>query len=248
MRVAPSANIIATGSSALILAAAFPIGGRLQLVRKVIRDRGRLLSLGAGVSIAYVFVHMMPEMADARDAYATSATIPVLFRGMMVYFVALLGFMAYYGLETLRERVRASSNPRKDQISYYIHISGFAVYVWMIAYILVNRVEKTSFHIALYTVAMVAHFLTIDRTLREEHRQLFERTGRYVLAGVCALGWVVGVILPLPLYVLALMVAFVSGAIIMNSSIMELLHRNDERFLAFLTGGVVYGLLLIPIG
>jgi hypothetical protein len=248
MRAVASANIIATGSSALILAVTFPIGGRLQLVRKLIRDRERLLSLGAGVSIAYVFVHMMPEMADARAAYATSATIPVLFRGMMVYFVALMGFVAYYGLEILRERVHASSNPRKDQINYYIHIGGFTVYVWMIAYILVNRVEKTSFHVELYTVAMVAHFLTIDHTLREEHGRPFERTGRYVLAGVCAFGWVIGLILPLPLYVLALMVAFVSGAIIMNSAIMELPHRNDRRFLAFLTGGVVYGLLLTPVG
>jgi hypothetical protein len=243
-----SANTISTGSSALALAAVFPIGGRLQPMRALIRDQRALLSLGGGVSIAYVFVHMMPEMAAAREAYAASATIPVLFRGMMVYFVALLGFVFYYGLETLRSRVRASSRPGREQASYHIHIGGFSVYVWMIAYILVNRVEKTPLHVAIYTVAMAAHFLTIDHSLREEHGTLYEPSGRYLLAAVCALGWGVGLVVPLPLYVIALMVAFVSGAIIMNSAIMELPHRNEESFLAFLAGGVIYGILLVPLG
>jgi hypothetical protein len=51
-----------------------------------------------------------------------------------------------------------------------------------------------------------------------------------------------------PLYWVALMVAFVSGAIIMNSAIIELPNRNEGRFLAFVTGGAIYGLLLTPLG
>jgi hypothetical protein len=190
----------------------------------------------------------MPEMASAREAYAASAAIPVLFQGMMVYFVALMGFIAYSGLEILRTRMQAKSGSRGKRTSYYIHIGGISIYVWMVAFILVSRVEKTSLHIVIYTFAMAAHFLTIDHSLREEHRLPFERSGRYLLAAVCALGWVAGVVLPVPPYAVALMVAFVSGAIVMNSSIMELSHRNEERFLAFLFGGVVYGLLLIPLG
>jgi hypothetical protein len=242
-----SVNAITTGSSALVLASVFPIGGRLQPVRALVRDRDWLLSFSGGVSIAYVFVRMMPEMASARETYATSATIPVLFEGMMVYFVALMGFMAYSGLETLRRHMRASSLSGEGRVSYYIHVGGISVYIWMITYILVNRTEKTPLHVVIYTVAMAAHFLTIDQSLREEHGRLFELGGRYLLAAVCALGWGVGVILPLPLYVVALMVAFVSGAIVMNSAIMELSHRNEERFLAFLAGGLVYGVLLIPL-
>jgi hypothetical protein len=241
-------NTIATGLSALVLAGVFPIGGRLQPGRKLIRNEGILLSLGAGVSIAYVFVHMMPEMAGAREAYARSTSLPVMFRGMLVYFVAMLGFMVYYGLENLRRGVRSRSSGQNITLDYGIHLGGFAVYVWMISYLLVNRVEKTPMSIALYTVAMIAHFLTIDHSLREDHGALYERTGRLLLAGMSLLGWGVGLVIPLPLYVLALMLAFVSGAIIMNSAIMELPHRKDERFLGFLAGGILYGLLLIPLG
>jgi hypothetical protein len=204
--------------------------------------------MGAGVSIAYVFVHMMPEIAGAREAYAQSTKLPVVFRGMLVYFVSMVGFMVYYGLENIRRRVKSRSNSADDHADYLIHIGGFSVYVWMITYLLVNRIEKTPIFIALYTVAMIAHFLTIDHSLREEHRALYERGGRWVLAAMSALGWGTGLLLPLPLYLLALMLAFVSGAIIMNSAIMELPHRKDARFLGFLTGGLIYGLLLMPLG
>jgi hypothetical protein len=103
----PISNTLATGLSALVLAMVFLVGGRLHPFQRLIRDRGWLLSLGAGVSIAYVFVHMMPEMATAREAYAKSATIPVFYRGMLIYFVAMIGFMVYYGLDRLRNRVRS---------------------------------------------------------------------------------------------------------------------------------------------
>ena len=241
-------NTIATGISALVLSMTFPVFGRLRPMQRLIHDQSWLLSLGAGLSIAYVFVHMMPEIAGAREAYAQSTKLPVLFRGMLVYFVSMVGFMVYYGLENLRQKVRHRPKLADDQTDYLIHIGGFAIYVWMITYLLVNRIEKTSLFIALYTVAMIAHFMTIDRSLREEHRALYDRSGRWVLAAMSALGWVTGLLLPLPLYLLALMLAFVSGAIIMNSAIMELPNRKDARFLGFLAGGLIYGLLLFPLG
>jgi hypothetical protein len=47
--------------------------------------------------------------------------------------------------------------------------------------------------------------------------------------------------------VLALLLAFVSGAVIMNSLVMELPAGKDGRFLPFVAGGVVYALLLLPL-
>src|SRR5271155_452441 len=164
----PIPNTLATGLSALVLALAFLVGGRFHPFQRLIRDRAWLLSLGGGVSIAYVFVHMMPEMASAREAYASSATVPVPFRGIFVYFVSMIGFMVYYGLDRLRSRVRTRKAQAGDDLDYRIHVGGFAVYVWMIAYILVNRLDKAPIFITLYTFAMVAHFLTIDNSLREQ--------------------------------------------------------------------------------
>jgi hypothetical protein len=48
--------------------------------------------------------------------------------------------------------------------------------------------------------------------------------------------------------VLALLMAFIAGAIIMNSVIMELPSEKDGRFVPFMAGGLIYGLILLPLG
>ncbi len=61
---------------------------------------------------------------------------------------------------------------------------------------------------------------------------------RFVLAGASLLGWGVGLVVALPNSVLTLLMAFVSGVIIMNSTIMRLPSEKDGRFLPVLVGGL----------
>ena len=68
------------------------------------------------------------------------------------------------------------------------------------------------------------------------------------MAGACVLGWSLGQAVALPRSVVALMVAFISGGIIMNSLVEELPSEKDGRFLPFLAGGLTYGLILVPLG
>jgi hypothetical protein len=49
-----------------------------------------------------------------------------------------------------------------------------------------------------------------------------------------------------PPFVLALLLTFVSGAVIMSSAVMELPSEKDGRFWAFVMGGLAYALLLLP--
>jgi hypothetical protein len=85
--------------------------------------------------------------------------------------------------------------------------------------------------VALYAVAITVHFLAVDHSLHEEHGAAYERVGRFMLAGMCLIGWGTGLLIALPPYVIALLVAFLSGSIIMNSLIMELPSEKDGRFL-----------------
>jgi hypothetical protein len=95
---------------------------------------------------------------------------------------------------------------------------------------------------------MTFHFLSVDASLRYEHGAAYDRIGRFVLAAMVLLGWGMGLLFSMPYNVLALFVAFLSGAIIMNNTIMELPSEKDGRFLPFMTGGVAYGLILLPLG
>jgi hypothetical protein len=177
-----------------------------------------------------------------------SVSAPLRYEGMAIYFLALVGFLAFYGLDHLRARLSAAAAEREEGLAFRIHIGGFAAYVALMAYLLVHNLEETAGSTALYTVAIVVHFLAMDHALREEHGVAYQRIGRFVLAGACLLGWGVGLLVALPHHVLALLVAFISGSIIVNSLIMELPSEKDGRFLPFMAGGLVYGLILLPLG
>jgi hypothetical protein len=63
-----------------------------------------------------------------------------------------------------------------------------------------------------------------------------------------AAGREAGCLLVLPPHALALLVAFVPGAVIVNSAIMELPSDKDGRCVPFMFGGVIDGLILLPLG
>jgi hypothetical protein len=245
---AETTKVVETGVAALLFAVIFLAGRRLHPLRALIRDRRSIISFGAGMSAAYVFVHVMPELQGVRRAFAesTSATLP--WEGMTIYLLALLGFLAFYGLDHLREQLLDSAAEGEGRQAFRVHVGGFAAYVGLTSYLLVRSLEETVTSTALYVVAIAFHLLSVDHSLREEHGAAYDRTGRFLLAGMAVLGWGTGLLVDLPRPLVALLLAFLSGAVIMNSAIMELPSEKDGRFLPFLAGGLLYGLALLPLG
>lgn len=241
-------NIVETGAAALLFMTAFLVGARVHPIQSLIHDRRTILSFGAGMSTAYVFVHVMPELHAARRVFAESTSLSLRYEGMGIYFLALLGFLVFYGLDHLRTQLHDAAGPENAGRAFRLHVGGFAAYVWLMSYLLVHNLEETTLSIVLYATAVSVHFLSVDHALRHEHGAAYDDTGRFVLAGASLLGWGTGLLVSLPYSTLALMVAFISGAIMMNSMIMELPSESDGRFLPFMTGGVLYGLVLLPMG
>lgn len=240
--------IVETGAAALLFIATFIVGGRVHPFRRMVRDRRSIVSFGAGMSIAYVFVHLMPELHGVRSAFAESVSRPLPYEGMAVYFLALVGFLVFYGLDHLRVHLRATAKTEASGPAFKLHIGGFSAYVWLMSYLLVHNLGESTTSTALYALAIALHFLGVDHALREEHGVAYERVGRFVLASMALLGWAMALLITLPHYVLALLVAFISGAIILNSTIMELPSEKDGRFVPLMGGGVIYGLILLTLG
>jgi hypothetical protein len=239
--------IIETGVAASIFACTFLFGRRLEQLHGRFIEEGSLMSFAAGTSSAYVFVHLMPELSEVRHVFASSVSRALPLGGMSIFFVALIGFIAFYGLEHLRAVMGHAAAGEKPSLAEKLHIGGFAAYVWLTSYLLVEGLaEETESSILLYALTIAFHFLTIDRTLRSAHGDAYQRSGRYWLAGMCGIGWASGLLVALPQPVLAVLVAFISGAIITNSAITELPNHGEGRFVPFLIGGILYGLVLMP--
>lgn len=245
----PEALVLRTGLAALALATVFVAGKRIHPLRSLVPDHRSIVSFSAGMSVAYVFVRMMPELADAREALVESAadTLPLPYEGGGIYFLALLGFLCFYALDRLRSR-RHPGGGAEGPGRHPLHLAGLAAYVGLMGYLLVRSAGDSLATTIGYTLAFGGHFLALAHSLEHEDAAAWERRGRWLLAASAIFGWAVGVLITLPAYALALLVAFISGGVIMTNALMELSEGRDGRAWPFVAGSLAYGLILLPLG
>lgn len=240
-------RFLETAGAALLLAGTFVLSDRVFPLHTRAAVRRNVLSFSAGMSVAYVFVHVMPELSDARTAFVASTSLPLRFEGMAVYVLALVGFLTLYSVERL-SRAAGSAGPEKEPAAIFdIKLGSFAAYVGLIAYLLVNNLETSPASLTAYAVAMAVHFLMFDHSFREQGGEAYRRRGRYLLAGAALAGWGIGWAVALPRDVLALMLGFLSGGVIVNAAIAELPDRDQGGVRAFWAGGISYSIVLIPL-
>jgi hypothetical protein len=246
MSTADTQRLIETGAAALVFTAVFLGGGHFYPGRLLTRNQGALLSGSAGISIAYVFVHMMPELAGARQTFVKWTSIPTAFDGMVVYFLALVGFLVFFSLD--RYSKGAQTTVAEGGIpDFSLKLIGFSAYVCLVSYLLVNNLENSLIASATYAAAMAVHFLTFDHSFREEPGGGYQRRGHLLLAAAAPVGWVLGLLFSLPQDILALMLGFLSGGIIVNSMITELPTGRGGTMWPFLSGSLIYSLILVQL-
>jgi hypothetical protein len=133
---------------ALVLAAIHPIAPKLRFLDVV--PRSRWLSFAGGVSIAYVFVHVLPDLHETQRTLEESGVVAMLgFVETHAYLVALLGLCFFYGLEqlALRSRARNRAETGADETEpqvFWIHVGSFGVYNALIGYLLLHREVRGS--------------------------------------------------------------------------------------------------------
>jgi hypothetical protein len=240
---------LATLPAALVFAAIFLFGSALRLQRP--RWHLAAVSAAAGASCAYVFVELMPELSEAGQAFVeATGHLKLPFPEYRVYLAALVGFVFFYGLEHMTswsERTGRKGAPEYgsgDPI-YLLHIGGFAAYAWLVTYTLVRGPERTSTFVVLYAVAMGLHFLSLERSLVEEHEELYHRPGRQILAGAVLAGWACGVLFGLSRPVILTATGFIAGSVVMNNLIAELPGDRNGRYWPFALGAAGYALLTL---
>ncbi len=222
-------SLLETGFAAVLLAAAFVVGERTHLLGRLLTPRS-LTSFGGGMAAAYVFLHVMPELHGARHAFTEAAAMALPYEGKAIYYLALAGFLSFYGIRHFHTRQLSAREGKPDRLDFQVQIGGFAAYAWLMGYLLLRGLEAHHIAIGLYAVAMAFHCLAINRELSHEYGNDYRRTGRFILAGMALAGWASAALLDLPASLIPLLLAFLSGAVIMNSLILELPTEKDGRF------------------
>lgn len=221
--------------------------------------RSAWLSVAGGVSVAYVFVHLLPELARGQEAVGRIAG-GAAFAERHVYLIALTGLATFYGLDRLAKSSRSKQRgapvrPGRGSEAeatttpavFWIHMGSFAIYNALIGYLLLHR-ELTNFaSLVFFTVAMALHFMVTDYGLNEDHKAAYRRVGRWVLVGAVLTGFAIGSITELSNAAIAVLVAFLAGGVILNVLKEEVPSERQSRFWAFALGTAGYTALLLTL-
>ena len=213
--------------------------------------RSRWLSAAGGISVAYVFVHLLPDLAEEQEAIREVVGRSFNFLEYHIYLVALVGLAAFYGLEraakTSRKRKRSAG--KEDSAGtgvFWLHIASFALYNALIGYLILHREEPGFQGLMLFTFAMGVHFVVNDLGLRKDHKGAYDRLGRWVLAVSTFGGWGIGLFFEISEAALGVLFGFLAGGVVMNVLREELPEERESSFWAFALGAAAYaGVLLI---
>jgi hypothetical protein len=229
----------------LLFSAIFLFGGKLHTPVSAIRRNA--VSVGAGASVAYIFIMLLPELENAGAVFREhSSHLALPNQGRYVLHLAtMFGFLIFYGLD---EMVAVKHGPEAGSAvgeRFWAHILGFGSYAWIVSYLLVRSLDEGQGSLIVYSIAMGLHFFLCAHSLREDHGAGYDRIGRWLLAACSLGGWLSGVLIKLPTTVVVILFGLVAGGVLVNTMIMELPRNQKGKFVPFLIGAVAYAALLI---
>ncbi|MGP1386804.1 MAG: hypothetical protein ACTS2F_24825 [Thainema sp.] len=247
----PSSGLtILSGVLSAGLAVTHLLARNLQFLHMV--PRSRWLSFGSGVSVAYVFVHILPELSEQQESIQQSLNTQLLFLENHVYLIALVGVAVFYGLERLSKQSRQQNQATgvgdvTERHVFWIHILSFAAYNALIGYLLQHRERPGLTSLFTFAIAMGLHFIVNDYGLRQDHKKTYDQIGRWILATAIMVGWAIGAGTEIHQAAIAVLFAFLAGGVVLNVLKEELPEERKSRFGAFALGAASYAALLLAI-
>jgi hypothetical protein len=227
----------------LVLSSAFPLAYYSSRLTRRIKRRWE--SLSAGVAVAYMFVSVLPELAE-HQPYVTAATGSLLSAEKRIYIWALAGFVAFAGLNELRFK-QGGRNAEGAGPVFWGKLTGFALYALLIGYLLVHREDPSQLSLWLYVGAMGLHMFMLDVVMAEEFESLYTAWGRVALAACVFLGWALGSVNALPDAVTSRLFALILGGVTITSAHEELRAERGGHFWWFVSGAAAYATILLLI-
>lgn len=210
----------------------------------------RWISFAGGVSMGYVFLDIFPELNHAQADLAQADFWLLDYLENHVYLLALLGLTLFYGLDrwvliSRRTNLAEGRTDRADTSIFWIHIAVYALLNLIFGYLL-QDLSHSLWRCLLFFIAAALHFFVVDHGLREHHRTLYDRQGRWLLTAAIVVGAIAGLSTQFNQAAIAAIWAFLAGSIMLNILKQELPEASETCFWSFLGGASLYaGLILL---
>jgi hypothetical protein len=225
-----------TGEYALLIVALLTVA---HLASPWVRDRLRahtpaLVSFGGGVAIAYVFVHLIPDLEAGHE-----------YIGDRIHVLALAGFLLFYTIELQIARRMTSDGETRGGGEFWLVIAISWVYTWLIIVALPAAITTGFLFALLGGLAIGLHVLYKGYVLHLHHREAFASRGRYVLAFAPLAGWLTHVLLQPSEVVFDVVLALLAGFLMQSVFREELPSLSTARLRWFVAGAVIFLLLVL---
>lgn len=212
--------------------------------------KNMLMSLLSGGSIAYVFLHLVPELTHYQDV-VRKADLPQWLENIdyAAYVLTLIGIAFFYGINQLSERSQEKNRSRANltrpsKIIFGLEISAFSLYNILIGYLLSDLSGDSLAAYLIYFIVFSFHFIANNRILHLTHEDLYTKAGRWILAFSVFLGWVLHETTDASELTIAWFSAFLTGGVILNIMNDELPAEKQSSFVSFAAGLIFIALLL----
>ncbi|MFM7551635.1 MAG: hypothetical protein ACKO7Q_02135 [Actinomycetota bacterium] len=194
-----------------------------------------LLSVGAGIGISYVVLHLLPELARGVGTFSDGLTADLPTAEVLVYGLVLVGILGTLALRAVQKgRHGLQPHPR-------VRLLQPAVSALIVGYLLAVRDDPDIQPVLVFGLAIGLHVVLNAHALATK---LDSPLGGLTLAGAIAAGFALGTVAEAPEIWVAGITALLAGGV-MTRTIHELL--DEERHLLALTLGAALegGLLLL---
>ena len=210
------------------------------------------ISFSAGASVAYVFIHIFPELNILQQNLngITSHHYNGQFFNHPLYLTALAGLCLPYLLDTLEISYAGNESRHHHKIHHSIFVKKTLVYIFynaMLAYIIIRRPGEGLMNMKLIVVALSMHFIVINANFKDNYNALFIKYIRWFAVLGLISGAILGKTMDLPHYILAYLFALIGGIITYIALKEELPKTNHRAPFHFLSGVVCYALLALAI-
>ncbi len=236
----------------MVMALAHVISNRAKLL-EAFASHG-LISFGAGASVAYVFIHIFPEVGVFQQQLTgySGHNQHGSFINQPLYLAALGGLCFLYLLDTIEAEFRIEGSNELQRHKHYMQLFAvrailYILYNIMIAYIITQRPGEGIINITLIAIALMLHFIVVNIRALETYGKLFGKYLRWPAAGGLLLGWILGITVELPETIIVTTFSLIGGMITyiaLKSELPQTKHRAPFHFLA---GAVIYAVIVLAI-
>jgi hypothetical protein len=230
--------LVFSSALAICLAASHVLAAYLQSIH--LTPRSRWLSFASGVSVAFVFLKLLPYLHDADAVFRNNGV------HLLAYTLALAGLVGLYGLEVAVRRAprkhgeNASGHPSSI---FTLHLGAIAVYNAFLGILIVDQMKQPVSQQIFFLLALMLHSVVNDFALREHHQNEYRLFGRWVLAISVLVGWAGAALVDIPDIVKFGIMSMLVGAILLNVLKEELPADRESRFGAFFIGCIAFTVL-----